>query len=251
MLQYLTRLRKKRGFTLIEVIIVLVILAILAAVAIPSLTGYIDKAREKKYMLAAKNIMKAAQIEFSELYAEGKSLKIVEASSDDRNDDSNTTWGRVEGIEGSKVYNYNGDVDLNGDAALTTEKGWEEWKVSNKTELAKDILTTAGYSDESEYPCTVIIGCGDSETYLDSDPGKAYTVYTIIFRQSDKDKFIYFDGSKYTTEYPWTTGAISNDNVCAANNVKLKFYFVNLSIWNCDTPSKFWGYIQHTYPNES
>lgn len=37
---------KKRGFTLVELIVVLVILAVLAALLIPSPTGYIDKARK-------------------------------------------------------------------------------------------------------------------------------------------------------------------------------------------------------------
>ncbi len=39
---------KKSGFTLMELIVVLVILAILAAIMIPSMLGWIDKAREKQ-----------------------------------------------------------------------------------------------------------------------------------------------------------------------------------------------------------
>mgnify|MGYP002168544579 CR=1 FL=1 len=42
------RRSKKGGFTLVELIVVLVILAILAALLIPALTGYIDKAKNKK-----------------------------------------------------------------------------------------------------------------------------------------------------------------------------------------------------------
>lgn len=43
------RLKKgRKGFTLVELIVVLVILAILAALLVPALTGYIDKAKEKK-----------------------------------------------------------------------------------------------------------------------------------------------------------------------------------------------------------
>ena len=42
------KVKKNKGFTLVEVIVVLVILAILAAIAIPALTGYIDKAKDKE-----------------------------------------------------------------------------------------------------------------------------------------------------------------------------------------------------------
>ena len=41
------RNNRKRGFTLVELIVVLVILAVLAALLVPSLTGYIDKAKKK------------------------------------------------------------------------------------------------------------------------------------------------------------------------------------------------------------
>ena len=40
-----------KGFTLVELIVVLVILAILAAILVPALLGYIDRAREKQYVL--------------------------------------------------------------------------------------------------------------------------------------------------------------------------------------------------------
>ena len=39
---------KKKGFTLVELIVVLVILAILAALLVPALIGYIDRANEEK-----------------------------------------------------------------------------------------------------------------------------------------------------------------------------------------------------------
>lgn len=42
---------KRRGFTLVELIVVLVILAILAALLIPALTGYIDKAKKTRSSL--------------------------------------------------------------------------------------------------------------------------------------------------------------------------------------------------------
>ena len=63
-----------KGFTLVELIVVLVILAILAAILVPALLGYIDRAREKQYVLNAKSALTATQAEFSSLYGEGKSI---------------------------------------------------------------------------------------------------------------------------------------------------------------------------------
>ena len=44
---------ENKGFTLVELIVVLVILAILAAILVPALLGYIDRAKEKQYVLNA------------------------------------------------------------------------------------------------------------------------------------------------------------------------------------------------------
>ncbi|MDR2162362.1 MAG: prepilin-type N-terminal cleavage/methylation domain-containing protein [Clostridiales Family XIII bacterium] len=64
-------MRRSKGFTLVEVIVVLVILAILAAIAIPALTGYIDKAEDKKYIADARNAMVALRTVIDEAYADG------------------------------------------------------------------------------------------------------------------------------------------------------------------------------------
>lgn len=60
---------KRKGFTLVEIIIVLVILAILAALFIPSLTGYINKAKERAAISEARGVLTAAQTTLSECYA--------------------------------------------------------------------------------------------------------------------------------------------------------------------------------------
>ena len=59
---------KKKGFTLVELIVVLVILAILAALLVPALTGYIDKAKEKSIIAETRQCVMAAQTIADEAY---------------------------------------------------------------------------------------------------------------------------------------------------------------------------------------
>ena len=66
------RRSKKGGFTLVELIVVLVILAILAALLIPTLTGYIDRAKEKNVIAETRQCVMAAQTLYDEAYANVK-----------------------------------------------------------------------------------------------------------------------------------------------------------------------------------
>lgn len=74
------KLKDKKGFTLVELIVVLVILAILAALLVPALTGYIDKANKNKIVSECRQIVVAAQTEVSEAYGKG-TLKYDETAS--------------------------------------------------------------------------------------------------------------------------------------------------------------------------
>lgn len=67
---------KKKGFTLVELIVVLVILAILAALLIPALTGYIDKAKNKSIVAETRQAVMAAQTLADEEYAKDRSTDI-------------------------------------------------------------------------------------------------------------------------------------------------------------------------------
>ena len=60
--------KSKKGFTLVEIIVVLVIIAILAAIAIPAMTGWIDKANQRAVLAEARTVLLAAQTLASESY---------------------------------------------------------------------------------------------------------------------------------------------------------------------------------------
>ncbi len=48
------RIKNRKGFTLMEIIIVIAIIAILAVIAIPSITGYVNEAKEQEYISLAR-----------------------------------------------------------------------------------------------------------------------------------------------------------------------------------------------------
>lgn len=64
------KVKNKKGFTLVELIVVLVILAILAALLVPALTGYIDKTKEKKIVAETRMVVMAVQTVASEVYGQ-------------------------------------------------------------------------------------------------------------------------------------------------------------------------------------
>lgn len=80
------KLKDKKGFALVELIVVLVILAILAALLVPALTGYIDKAKEKAIIAETRQVVVAAQTLGDEAYAKknvGSGVKFAAATGSD------------------------------------------------------------------------------------------------------------------------------------------------------------------------
>ena len=60
--------KNKKGFTLVELLVVLVILAILAAAIIPSMMGFIDKAKEESVAAECRSALLATEVVINEDY---------------------------------------------------------------------------------------------------------------------------------------------------------------------------------------
>lgn len=90
----------KNGFTLVELIVVLVILAILAAIMIPTMIGWIDKARDKQVLIEGRTVYLAAQTLTSEEY--GKSAPDL---------GTNVTDGEIRKLSGITGGNFKVTID--------------------------------------------------------------------------------------------------------------------------------------------
>jgi prepilin-type N-terminal cleavage/methylation domain-containing protein len=135
--------KSKKGFTLVELIVVLVILAILAAILVPTLLGYIDKARSEKDYATAQTVRVAAQAALDEMYGKSVALSTAKdtAKAPGTGDFTNTetTYGaEVKTLSGATytsfsftVENYkitSGSVVINNSTYyLTTTESGNSW----------------------------------------------------------------------------------------------------------------------------
>ena len=53
----LTKMKKKKGFTLIELMAVIAIIAILAAVLVPTVSGYINRTKKTNIIVQSRNVV--------------------------------------------------------------------------------------------------------------------------------------------------------------------------------------------------
>lgn len=109
---------KQKGFTLVELIVVLAILAVLSAIMVPSLTGYIDKAKNTQLLSIARSVYTAAQIEVSEAYARGP-FKVQNANNQQAQGNFPSIRNIVNNSE-IKEWGYPGEdyVDQSGDKTI-------------------------------------------------------------------------------------------------------------------------------------
>lgn len=108
-------LKKKGGFTLVELIVVLVILAILAAILVPTLLGYINKAQEEKNYSTAQTVRVAAQAVYDDEVGHATGTTTVDTTVDS---EDKTASGQsvtdLAGVDTSKVTSYTFTVDDKG-----------------------------------------------------------------------------------------------------------------------------------------
>jgi prepilin-type N-terminal cleavage/methylation domain-containing protein len=130
---------KQEGFTLVEVIVVLVIIAILMAIAVPALTGYIDRARDTQYLADARNKTTAVHSVLSELYTTSNLVSTSPAQTYTIRQNSSSSWlSKMWCIdETEKYYIYQQAAKLMGTKYTPTSKNaWEYYVFGPKVDSA-------------------------------------------------------------------------------------------------------------------
>ena len=118
------KLKEKKGFTLVELIVVLVILAILAALLIPALTGYIDKAKNKSVIAETRQTVMAAQTLYDEEYAKVKTGGTVSFGSEDGDKKiALATVAKLAEVDTANVISIAVDKDKNKISELVYDNG--------------------------------------------------------------------------------------------------------------------------------
>lgn len=162
------KLKDKKGFTLVELIVVLVILAILAALLIPALTGYIDKANEEKVTAECRMVVMAVQTEASVYYGANGSTGTISGTIADKDGADDTAALKTTYDEIVKLAEVKGltatPVTASFEATIGSNGAVKEVKYENGTYTCVYTASTSSYKVEkpenapTDYAGTVTVG---------------------------------------------------------------------------------------------
>lgn len=128
--------KKEQGFTLIEIIVVLLIIGILLAITIPSIMGYVSKAKDAQLLTEARSVLLAAKTKGTQLCANN------ELSSFDKYIDEIMEESQVDGelisLELNKKKDSSGDFILHiNNRYIYYDDEKQSFEVKDKLENAK------------------------------------------------------------------------------------------------------------------
>lgn len=128
------KIKKRKGFTLIELIIVVAIIAILAALAIPKLMGTQDNAKKKADIANGKMIHDTVAKLVTEGSLNSSTVYSFDVASGSAATGQSTTWNELQSKPKATYNSYKGsdfhvEVSATGDITVTVKGGPEVYPV--------------------------------------------------------------------------------------------------------------------------
>ena len=202
------------AFTLVELIVVILILAILAAILVPALLGYIDKAKEKRELIAAKDCLVAVQAALTEEYARN-AYNLVPGGIADEN--------LVIEHKPDKVPNSRGDVNSTGTKFAMTVLETIDRKAAG---------SGVGINGDYDDPLVIIVGLGSNvKKNSNVTLHEKYTVYYMMYQETPTSTPLFYFNGTWSTKNPRTDASlIKNKNQVQVGPMKgkeIQYYIIS------------------------
>lgn len=208
---------RKKGFTLIELIIVIAIIGVLAGVLIPTWSAYIQRARTRSQNLKAKTVFNAAQSVVTDMkFSERRHLNdYMSASAADKTSIAEKyLYGDVLADNTTEWYYYwngsKGTITNASGTAITPKATWNSSKRKWQNEIA-DSINQIINEDELIYRIYV----------------KDYKVMSVVCAR--------FPNDSYLGTYPLTLGELEDKGVDVDSIRAGRITGVNMKLFDLDT----------------